>query len=491
MKVLLIYPRYPDTFWSFRYALKFISKKATEPPLGLLTVAALLPEEWEKRLIDLNVERLKEEDFKGVDLVFISAMSVQKKSAKEVIKKIKEKDIKIVAGGPLFTMEEEDFEEVDFLVLNEAEITLPRFLEDWKKGSPIHIYKTSDFANLKDTPIPLFNLIKIKKYMSMDIQFSRGCPYNCEFCDITNLFGRKYRTKTRQQILREMENIYNLGFKGSVFFVDDNFIGNKKILKEEILPSIIEWMEEKNYPFSFYTQASIDLADDEELMKMMVLANFNSVFVGIESPNEESLKECNKYKNLKRDMVSSISRIQAHGMEVMGGFIVGFDHDNYKIFDSIKEFIERGKIVVAMVGILNAPKGTKLYNRLFNEKRLKKEISGDNTDFSTNIITKMNFRKLQEGYKNLMTRIYSPKEYYKRVKDFLKNYRPLKSTPFRTYYFKAVLRAFWFLGIRERGRFSFWKFIISSFFQNPRNLPLAFTFAIYGWHFRKVFKKKF
>lgn len=491
MKILLIYPRYPDTFWSFRYALKFISKKATEPPLGLLTVASMLPQEWDKKLIDLNVQKLREKDLEGVDLVFLSAMSIQKKSAREIIEKCKEKKIKIVAGGPLFTMDYENFEDVDFLVLNEAEITLPLFLEDFKRGTPKHIYKTTEFADIKNTPIPDFSLIKKKKYMSMNLQFSRGCPFNCEFCDITALYGRKYRTKSREQILREMENIYNLGFKGSVFFVDDNFIGNKKILKEDILPAIIKWMKEKNYPFSFYTQASIDLSDDEELMKLMAEANFNSVFIGIESPNEESLIECNKYKNIKRDLIYSVKKIQSYGMEVMGGFIVGFDSDSNGIFDSIRKFIENSRIVTAMVGILNAPKGTKLYERLFKEKRLKEDISGDNTDFSTNVVTKMNLKKLQEGYKNLMSKLYSPNQYYKRVMDFLRDYKPLKGSPYRSYYFKAVLKSFWIMGVRERGRISFWKFILFSLFKTPKNLPLAFTFAIYGYHFRKVFKKRF
>lgn len=490
MKILLIYPRHPDTFWNFRYALKFISKKATEPPLGLLTVASMLPLEWDKKLVDLNVQNLREKDLKGVDLVFISAMSIQKKSVREVIEKCKEKGIKIVAGGPLFTMDYENYKDVDFLVLNEAELTLPLFLEDFKKGTAKHIYKTEDFADLSNTPAPDLSLIKMKKYMSMNLQFSRGCPHNCEFCNITTLYGRKYRTKSREQILKEMENIYNLGFKGSVFFVDDNFIGNKKVLKEKILPAIIKWMEEKNYPFSFYTQASIDLSDDEELLVLMAKANFKSVFVGIESPNEESLKECNKYKNISRDMVKSVKKIQSYGIEVMGGFIVGFDHDNHEVFDSIKEFIEKSKIVTAMVGILNAPKKTKLYERLFKEKRLKEEISGDNTDFSTNVVTKMNFKKLQEGYKNLMSRLYSPKQYYRRVLDFLKDYKPLMGSPFRAYYFKAILKSFWILGIRERERMSFWKFILFSIFKTPRNLPLAFTFAICGYHFRKVFEKR-
>ncbi len=491
MKVLLIYPKYPETFWSFKYALKFASKKATDPPLGLLAIASILPEEWEKNLIDLNVQKLKEKDLKGVDLVFISAMSVQRESAKEVIQKIKKKGIKIVAGGPLFTTDYEEFDEVDYLVLNEGEITLPKFLEDLKNGCPKHLYTTKEFADLEKTPIPSIELIDMKKYMSMDIQYSRGCPFNCDFCDITTLFGRKFRTKKVEQIIKELENLYKLGFRGSVFFVDDNFIGNKKVLKNEVLPAIIDWMEEKKYPFTFYTQASIDLADDEELMRLMVLAGFNSVFVGIESPNEESLKECNKFKNSGRDLVSSVRKIQSFGLEVMAGFIIGFDSDNHSIFNSIKEFIEKSKIVTAMIGILNAPKGTRLYQKLKNEKRLIKDISGDNTDFSTNFITKMDYKSLIKGYKNLINKIYSPKVYYKRVKEFLKNYKPLKNSPYRPYYIKAVLKSIWVLGIKEKGRSSFWKFIFEFLIKSPKKLPLAFTFAIYGYHFRRVFKNKY
>ncbi len=327
MKVVLVYPGYPDTFWSFKHALKFISKKAAHPPLGLLTIAAMLPKNWEKKLVDMNVTKLRDKDLKGVGLVFISAMAIQKASVKEVIGKCKKMGIKIVAGGPLFTAGYEDFEDVDYFVLNEAEITLPLFLEDLRNGSAKHIYISKEFPNIEKTLIPLWGLVNMRKYVSMNIQYSRGCPFNCEFCDITNLFGRGVRTKSKGQILAELESLYFQGWRGGVFFVDDNFIGNKIKLKQEILPAIIQWMVAKRHPFFFSTEASVNLSDDEELMQLMVGAGFNSVFLGIETPNEESLTECNKLQNKNRDLVACVKKIQKLGLQVTGGFIVGFDSD--------------------------------------------------------------------------------------------------------------------------------------------------------------------
>ena len=354
VKALLIYPEFPDTFWSFRYALKFIHRKASSPPLGLLTIAAMLPEAWEKRLVDMNVKRLDDEDIRWADLVFVSAMSVQKESLKEVIRRCKTAGVRIVAGGPLFTTEYEAFGEVDHLVLNEAEITLPRFLEDLEKGEAGHFYTTDQWADIRKTPIPRWGLMHMKHYASINIQYSRGCPFNCEFCDITLLCGRTPRTKNKDQIIRELESVYASGFRGQVFFVDDNFIGNKKKLKEEVLPAIIEWMERKKYPFAFNTQASIELSDHKDLMEMMVRAGFDVVFIGIETPHEESLAECSKFQNRNRDLLASVRKIQKAGLEVQGGFIVGFDNDPPTIFDTQIRFIQKSGVVTAMVGVLNA-----------------------------------------------------------------------------------------------------------------------------------------
>jgi len=489
MKILLVYPKYINTFWGFKDALKFISKKATHPPLGLLTVAALLPKEWEKKLVDMNVSTLRDKDLEWADYVFISAMSIQKESVKEVISRCKKMGIKTVAGGPLFTLEYEEFEDVDHFVLNEAEITLPAFLADLKNGYAKHIYSSKGFPDIQKTPIPLWEIINMKAYATMSIQYSRGCPFNCEFCNIAALYGHKVRTKSTAQIISELEDIYSQGWRGDVFFVDDNFIGKKRRLKKEILPAIIEWMERKRYPFPFNTEASIDLSDDEELMQMMVKAGFNSVFVGIETTNEESLAECNKIQNKNRDLLSSVKKIQKFGLQVQGGFIVGFDNDPPSIFERLSSFIQESGIVTAMVGLLNAPRSTKLYQRLVKEGRLLKDVSGDNTDFSINFIPKMDYETLINGYKNILNRIYSSEPYYKRVKEFLRYYKPLGKRTFHFHfnYIGAFLKSILFIGIIEKERVYYWKLFFWSLFRRPKLFQLSITFAIYGFHFRKIF----
>ena len=355
-------------------------------------------------------------------------MSVQKESVKEVIARCKAAGVRIVAGGPLFTTEYEAFGEVDHLVLNEAEITLPRFLEDFQNGVAGHFYTTDQWADIRKTPIPLWGLINMKHYASINIQYSRGCPFNCEFCDITLLCGRTPRTKDKDQIISELESVYASGFRGQVFFVDDNFIGNKKKLKEEILPAIIEWMEKRKHPFSFNTQASIELSDHEDLMQMMVRAGFDVVFVGIETPHEQSLAECSKFQNKNRDLLASVRKIQKSGLEVQGGFIVGFDNDPPTIFDTQIRFIQESGVVTAMVGILIALSRTKLYERLKKEQRLLKVTSGNNTDFATNFIPKMDYDLLIIGYKKVLKTLYSPKYFYERVRTFLREYTPPKKT---------------------------------------------------------------
>ncbi len=350
-------------------------------------------------------------------------------------------DTKIVAGGPLFTTGYEEFEGVDHFVLGEAEVTLPPFLEDLEKGCAKPIYASDERPDIRKTPIPLWSLINMKKYSSMNIQYSRGCPFNCEFCDIIILNGHKPRTKDKHQVVNELEAIFSQGWRSGVFIVDDNFIGNKRKLRAEILPAIIGWMKEKGYPFAFSTEASINLADDEELMRLMVKAGFNTVFVGIETPNEESLAECNKFTNINRDLVASVKKMQNQGLEVQGGFIVGFDSDPLSIFKSQISFIQRSGIVTAMVGLLNAPPGTRLYQHLKKENRLLKNSSGDNTDCSINFIPKMNYETLINGYKHILYTIYSPKQYYERVKTFLKAYKPQKrrgDTPVRILSYQGI-----------------------------------------------------
>ncbi|HDM09602.1 MAG: B12-binding domain-containing radical SAM protein [Deltaproteobacteria bacterium] len=485
MKVLLVYPKFPDTFWSFKHAVTFIGKKAAYPPLGLLTVAALLPHAWEKRLVDLNVMNLNDPDLQWADYVFISAMAVQRSSVNEVIKRCKQAGVKIVAGGPLFTHEFEEFQDVDHMVLNEAEVTLPEFLRDLESGKTKRIYRTSGFADIQKTPVPAWDLVDMKRYASMSLQFSRGCPFNCEFCNVTALFGHIPRIKNASQILEELDVIYNLGWRGRIFFVDDNFIGNKRYLKKELLPALIEWRKGKR-GIPFNTEASINLADDPELMAMMVEAGFDAVFIGIETPNEKSLAECNKKQNKNRDLAQSVRIIQRAGLEVQGGFIVGFDNDTPSIFKRQAQFIQQNGIVTAMVGLLQAPTGTPLYERLKREGRLLGKMSGNN-DGTTNIVPKMDPALLQEGYKYLMEALYSPKNYYKRVRNFLRQYRkPKADIPLDMQRVLALFRANIRLGIIGKERLQYWKTIVWALVRRPRLLPEAITFAIYGYHFRKV-----
>jgi len=491
MKILLLYPKYPETFWSFTCALKFVSKKATFPPLGLLTIAAMLPLSWERRLIDMNVSPLRDKDLAWADYVFISAISIQRSSVQEIIDKCKKTGVKIVAGGPLFTTSYSDFKGIDHFVLNEAEITLPAFLRDLNQGQAKSVYSSARFADITQTASPQWDLIAMKNYSSMSIQYSRGCPFNCDFCDITALYGQKPRIKTKNQILHELDKLYNHGWRESVFFVDDNFIGNKQHLKTIILPAIEEWMQHKKYPFTFFTQASINLADDEELMAMMVKAGFDTVFIGVESPNEDSLSECMKTQNKNRDLIASIKKCQRAGLQVQGGFILGFDSDPLSIFDRHIKFIQESGIVTAMVGLLNAIQGTKLYARLKKENRLIKAISGDNTDCSINFIPKMNYDTLIAGYKKIVCKIYSPAYYYNRVISFLKEYNHPLNRYFhlRFHSLLAFLKSIFWLGIIGKERFYYWKLLCWSLFQRPTHFSLAVMFTIYGFHYRKVFEK--
>ena len=488
MNILLVYPMYPDTFWSFKHALKFVSKKASFPPLGLLTVAAMLPEDWNKKLIDMNANSLDDKDILWADYVFISAMSIQSDSVKAIIQKCKTLGAKIVGGGPLFTSSSEYYPNIDHLVLNEAEITLPLFLNDLKNGTPKQKYTSEDWADISTTRLPLWNIVPIKNYTSMNLQYSRGCPYDCDFCDITVLYGRVPRTKTKEQVIDELEALYFTGWRGPVFFVDDNFIGNKGKLKREILPAIAEWMEKRKNPFYLNTEASINLADDEQLMQLMAKAGFEAVFIGIESPNDESLIECNKPQNRNRDLISSIKKIQQAGLEVQGGFIVGFDNDPSTIFDKLTNFIQESGIVTAMVGLLNAPKGTKLQKRLESEGRMLKDFTGNNTDFSINFIPRMDAGTLMDGYKSILKKIYSPKYYYERVMRFMKDFDPKKKKVFHLNpnYILALFRSIFKLGVIGEERVYYWKLFFWSLFRKPQLFSLAILFAIYGFHFKKI-----
>jgi radical SAM superfamily enzyme YgiQ (UPF0313 family) len=486
MNILLLYPEFPDTFWSFKHALKFVGKRASSPPLGLLTIAAMLPSDWDLQLVDLNVAALKQRDLDRADYVFISAMTIQHDSAQALIRRCKSAGKKIAAGGPLFTMEQDLFPDVDYFVLNEAELTLPLFLKDLAAGCAKKTYRTAGFPDIRQTPVPLWHLADLKRYNAVSVQFSRGCPYNCDFCNVTALLGHVPRTKSTEQMITELDSLYAAGWRNGIFFVDDNFIGNKKQLKTELLPALIEWRKDKK-GMPFNTEVSINLADDMELVSLMTEAGFDTVFVGIETPNDESLAECSKFQNRGRDLAQSISLLQQTGLQVQGGFIVGFDNDTTDIFQQQVDFIQRSGIVTAMVGLLQAPPGTKLYERMKKENRLTKEFSGDNVDGSTNIVPKLGYEQLRQGYQNILAQIYAPKQYYERVRTFLKQYKlPKIKYHIEIQSVLALFRSVFRLGVIGRERLHYWKLFFWSLFKRPRLFPLAITLSIYGYHFRCV-----
>ncbi len=491
MRILLVYPLIPDTFWSYRYALKFISKKALNPPLGLLTIAAMLPGEWEKKLIDMNVTDLVDADILWADYIFVSAMNVQRNSVMEVISRCNMLKRKIVAGGPLFTSEYEDFKGIDHFVLGEAEVTLPPFLSDLACGNAKPVYTSTERPDLTNTPLPLWSLINMNDYLTMNVQYSRGCPFDCEFCDIIFLFGRKPRIKTSAQVIRELDALYLQGWRGQVFIVDDNFIGNKIKVKNDILPAMIEWLESKGFPFNFTAELSIDLAEDDKLMQLMIQAGFNIVFIGLETPHEASLTECNKIQNKGRDMVSLVKKVHNHGLQVYGGFIVGFDSDPVSIFQTQIDFIQECGIVVAMVGLLNVGRGTRLYDRLKSENRLLKETTGDNTDFSLSFIPMMDPGTLIDGYQHVLDTIYSPGPYYDRIMNFFKEYHPQAKLRYRrkSSNLNWFMKSIWTLGVVENGRKYFWKLLFVSLFKYRPFLALSISFSIYRLHFYRIAHK--
>jgi len=484
VNVLLLSPEYPDTFWSFKHALKFVHKRASLPPLGLLTVAAMLPPEWEKRLVDLNVRKLTDKALRWADIVFIGAMIVQRDSAQALIARCRAAGKKIVAGGPLFTSEHEQFPGVDHFVLNEAEVTLPGFLRDLALGCARPVYASPDLPDLGATPVPLWELAELGRYASMCLQYSRGCPFDCEFCDVTAKFGHRPRTKSAAQVIAELDSLHEAGWRGAVFFVDDNLIGNKRALKTELLPALIEWQKRRKVPL--FTEASINLADDDELMKLMAEAGFDMVFIGIETPDEAGLAECAKRQNQHRDLVADVKRIQRAGLQVQGGFIVGFDSDTPTIFRRQIEFIQKSGIVTAMVGLLNALPDTKLHARLKREGRLLNQSTGNNADGTTNFAPCMKMEALREGYRSILRHIYAPGPYYQRVRTFLREYkRPRFSASMDWSRLMAFGLSSVRLGVLGRERFHYWRLLIWTFFHRPALLPLAVTFSIYGHHFRK------
>jgi radical SAM superfamily enzyme YgiQ (UPF0313 family) len=491
MNVLLVYPEFPDTYWSFKHALAFEGKKAAFPPLGLLTVSAMLPAEWNRRLVDMNVDELRDADIEWADIVFASAMIVQNTSLEDVVRRARAFGKRIAVGGPYVSTSSESLPDADHIFIGEAEETLPEFIRDLELGIPAKTYKAEERPSLHATPVPDFSLIDMEQYSAMNIQYSRGCPFNCEFCDIIEIYGRVPRTKTNHQILAELDALRDAGWRGLVFIVDDNFIGNKKNVRL-LMPDLIDWSQANGFPFSFITEASVNLAEDDALLKQMQCAGFRRIFLGIETPVEESLKEAQKGQNTRRSLIDSIRKIQSFGMEIMAGFIVGFDNDPENIFDLQKEFIRESAIPLAMVGLLSALPDTQLWRRLEKEGRLEGYHSGNNTDCSLNFVPKMDRDRLIEGFQSILQNIYSPKEYYARALDCLSRFHQDRIEP-RQSSLKKDLQAFYrivmTLGIRGRSRVQFWRYFYKLVRFHPRDFAHGLTLAAMGYHFQRITEK--
>jgi radical SAM superfamily enzyme YgiQ (UPF0313 family) len=486
-KTLMVYPEIPPTYWSLKYTLPFIGKRAVFPPLGLMTIAAMLPSDHDVTLVDMNVEPLEEEAVAGADLVLTSSMIVQKDSLERVIGLCKKHGKRVVAGGPYPTSMNAHIPGVDHFVLNEAETTLPAFLADYRDGTAKPIYSDPAKPDLALTPAPRFDLIRQNLYSTMALQYSRGCPHNCEFCDIIEMFGRVPRTKSPSQFLSEMDLLYEGGWRGSLFVVDDNFIGNRREVKK-LLPQIAAWQKKRNYPFNLFTEATLVLAEDEQLMDQMILAGFNMVFVGIETPDRETLAVTGKTQNLKSDMLTSVRSIQAKGMEVSAGFILGFDGDKDDIFDRQIRFIQDAAIPTAMVGILTALPNTQLYRRLDAEGRITQDSVGGNThDVRLNFVPRMDAEKLLAGYKRVLSEIYKPDRYFERCLNLLKNThkhrtsaRRVRGVELRAFALSLLLQTF------SSYAWPYWKFMVRGFVAKPSMLAETVTMAVKGHHFFKM-----
>jgi radical SAM superfamily enzyme YgiQ (UPF0313 family) len=488
MKALLLYPLIPDTYWSFKHILKIIKKKAAHPPLGLLTVAAMMPRQWDMKLVDANIEPVTDDMIRWADLVFIGAMIVQKKSARELVNRCHSLGRKVVGGGPLMSSSAQEFDDIDHIIQGEAEAILPEFLNDLDEGAAKHFYSSKERPDITVTPMPRWDLLPHRHYASLSIQYSRGCPFNCEFCDIVILNGRIPRVKSNDQMIREMDAVYNVGWRGRLFIVDDNFIGNKTRVKS-FLREMIAWQKDHGYPFTLYTEASVNLADDEELMELMAQAGFDSVFLGLETPEEDSLRECGKHQNSGKDLLEAVRAIQRHGMEVMGGFIIGFDSDPPNIFERQIKFIQNSGVAKAMIGLLNALPGTRLYERLAKEGRLLDDgCTGDNCDGSLNFVPKMDAKMLKDGYRAVLEYIYSPREYYTRVLQFLKHYRPQRRKRVDRTEVMAFLRSLLYIGLLDKGKnkLYYWRLLFKAFIFHRRSFGEAVSSAIFGYHFRKL-----
>ena len=471
MNALLIYPEFPDTYWSFKHALKFLGKRAAQPPLGLMTVAALLPKAWNKRLVDTNVERLRDRDLAWADVVMLSAMHIQRDSLAAIVERCRARGLRTVVGGPIASSLSTDELKADHVVIGEAESLIADLVRDLEQGTAKPVYQAAERPEMSSSPLPDLSLIKMHRYSTMAVQYSRGCPFNCEFCDIIEIYGRRPRTKSVAQVLAELDQLRAAGWREAVFIVDDNFIGNKARAKE-LCVALAEW-----------------------LMQLMKDAGFVSVFLGIETPDESGLVACNKLQNTRRSLLDSIAAIQSYGMQVMGGFILGFDTDRDDIFDRMVEFIQKSGIPIAMVGLLQAMPGTQLFRRLRNEGRILDVGRGDNTDDKLNFLPNMDATRLVEGYRSVLKRIYSCEAYYERVKLYLSRTHPRSGARQTRQQWLTVGNARAFVtsivrqGVFGRQRWSYWKFLITVATRYRHCVGAAMTLVVMGHHFQVMTRR--
>lgn len=488
---LLIYPKHPPTYWGNNYALDLLGIRAAFPPLGLLTVAAMFPSKYDLRVVDMNVNSLEDSDLEWADLAFTSSMIPQRPSLDQVIKRCNLAHVPVIAGGPHPTTFHEEMEGVTHFVLDEVEETFLTFLQDLENGTAKRIYRAPRKPDITLTPLPRFDLINISDYYSMCLQFSRGCPFDCEFCDITKLYGRVSRTKSPEQMIAEFDHLFELGWRGPLFLVDDNFIGNKREVTR-LLPVVAEWQQERGHPYSLTTEASVNLVRMNGLMDTMISAGFDTVFLGIETPNPKALKKMKKPQNINmRDdnyLFKSVRKIQQKGMQVMGGFILGLDDDDDNAFDAQIEFIQETGIPIVLVGLLTALKGTNLWTRLERENRLfDAPIEIDAT--SLNFKPQMDPETLVEGYLRVVRTVYDStlENYFDRCLTLLENLNPVPHLhkPVSQYALFASI-----MGVRQRlmpqQLQPFSRYIAKVSKNHPRLMPLAISLAATGYHCEKI-----
>ena len=485
MRVLLLYPLFPKSFWSFEKTLALVDCKALLPPLGIITVAAILPQEWEFRLVDHNVREITDSDWDWAELVIISGMIVQKNDLLIQIAEAKNRDKLVAVGGPYATTSPQEVQAADFLVLDEGEVTLPMFVAAIERGDRSGVFRATEKPAVTETPIPRYDLLDLSAYDNMSVQFSRGCPFQCEFCDIIVLYGRKPRTKTPEQLIAELERIYDLGWRGAVFMVDDNFIGNKRNVKL-LLKELKVWMAEKGYPFGITTEASVDLAQDDELMKLMVECNFKKVFLGIETPDQESLALTSKFQNTRDPLTESIDKITRAGMQVMAGFIIGFDGEKPHAGDRIVQFVEQTAIPMAMFSMLQALPSTALWNRLEKEGRLLNSEANINQTTLMNFVPTRSIEDIATEYVNAFWQLYDPKAYLDRIFRYYMKLGDAKNVVSKRASWKTI-RALglllWNQGVIAQTRSLFWRNLMQVLLKKPRQLEIYLTLCAYLEHF--------